>query len=500
MVCQEIIARERGSAAAENLASARGIGDPTSGGKYVMSPEQISDLVRIMLRRWGPGGDAPPGVLKTVLGRMARRAPGIWHRLRDDAPDGSDQLEQLVIAFGVGWGRHVGPRRRLKRGGGWEDIWEPAVRWLEDRVFLCMLRTSRYLEFALNVEGYAFCEHPELNRWIAQRMVVWLIDGTCPCAKLALEHSSSGSAQANYVRRALRCFLQHRVAGWNPEACSFYCFVWQAVKGPNPRKGLRSGAFLPKSLAQSMHFWNLYHDCHLRLVDVLVWVCGIDGSLNFEGLPCLTCLNEGRGQVYDPDAFRAVIPRLVIPKSFGGRYVKAAYWNCQHCRKLKFPDHAFFPGTHYYPDAPDGPSVCPKCRNGRGPGAKRSHVYLLGAFEPRSTQTGCPERDLALDEVVDPASLVDGLSTGGACLGDLTGNACDPRHGEGYYAQLDTALSELDPLASQIIRLRFHSELTPVEVARRLNLPPDRAGALEALAMRTLRAKIEARLEEDEGE
>jgi RNA polymerase sigma factor (sigma-70 family) len=260
--------------------------------------------------------------------------------------------------------------------------------------------------------------------------------------------------------RIRRCQRQHSVKVWDPEVCSFSNFLWQAVKGPMAPRNRNLGQFAPKALVQGMHFWNLHLDSHLHLADVLVWVCNIDGTRNFEGLPCLECQDKGRGKVIDESAFRTVIPRLIIPSSSEGRYSPKDYWNCQHCRRLSFPDYPHFPHRHYYPDYL---AKCPKCGRGRLPGAKRSQVYLLGP--PRQSE---PPSD-------EPP----------------------PEH-TAEKAQLRAALSHLDPKAQKIIKLRYFAYLQVSEVADKLHLTPKEVKSLEADALDQLKAQLQIKNDHDE--
>jgi RNA polymerase sigma factor (sigma-70 family) len=465
---------------------------PAAGWKTIRAPTAkprtmhvsvIIDLLRQLLRIWGPGGEPPQPVLDHIFRKLRTRAPNLLRLLASDSGLAIPPLEELVIAYGLTWGRHRPSRRgTVVASKSWDGVWGPSLEWLEARVFDCMRRASRYLEYGLRVEGYAFGPHPELDHAVAMAMVESFIEGTCPCPKLARENSS----EHNFKRRQLRCELQHQLASWNPERCSFFAFVCQAVKGALPRGGAGSGVFQPKSLTQGMHFWHLHHLCGLRLANVLVWVCPTDGSLNFEDLPCRVCLDTGRGRQFDAQAFRTTIQRLLIPWSAGGRYVSLDYWNCQHCRRVKHPEAIHHPPYSFYPK---DLTLCPKCRKGRGPGASQSSVYVLAPREEvlEEDRTG---RDSSVGSDSDAADedSRDVEPNDGATAGAVGG--------EDRSTLLKAALRALPPLSRRVLDLRFTRALTRVEVAQKLKLSPERVRTLETDALRTLRAQLHAQDEE----
>ncbi len=438
-----------------------------------MSSVSLSGVVWDLLRQVGPGADPPGDAVRAILRLLEVKAPTIRAEVLNEVPRGRMALEQLIIAYGLGWGR---PSAWRHLADSWSGVWDRARHWLEDQVGRCMTRTSRYLEFGLFIEGYAFREHPELSQVFVQKIIAWLIEGTCPCPTLF----STGSDDPSNKRRVIRCSHDHTIIAWNPEASSFLDFVWQAVKGPKPRRDRHLGDFSPKALVQGMHFWNLHHESHLRFGDVLVWICDNDGTSNFEGLPCLECLNKKREKRFDPNAFRTVITRLVVPMPYHGRYLEAAYWNCQHCRNLSYPD-PFFPGTHYYPEPL---SHCPKCGKSRTPGAKRSRVYLLGPREQLGGGLLCDNEPANSDLEAAAPNVEDQLMAG------VDGAICDSQVPDPRLLDLRMALEELDPQARRIIELRGIEQLTLVEAAQQMGLTPERALQLEVTARKQLKAKM----------
>ena len=135
----------------------------------------------------GPEGDPPESMVELLRHVVLRRASGrVLALLRDDWGRGLVELGQLVIAFGLGWGRQIEfePDQPLPRG--WSGVWRKSEDWLERQIFIAMSWTSNYLESGLCVQGYAFGEHPELNLGVAQQMACWFILGTCPCPTLCL--------------------------------------------------------------------------------------------------------------------------------------------------------------------------------------------------------------------------------------------------------------------------------------------------------------------------
>jgi hypothetical protein len=446
-----------------------------------MKPESLPDLLRSVMRSWGPepdrpGGSEPPERMVTALMRLlGSKATKVLREVLEDGQHGLQALEQLVIAFGLGWGRRSGSLPWPGSAVGWDGVWDGARRWLEDQVFRCMTRTSHYLEFGLCIEGYAFREHPDLSPMVVQRMVYWLISGKCPCPKLF----AKGAGGRRSELRVARCLRDHSIAGWDAEACSFLDFIWQAVKGPKPHRARRMGNFSPKALVQGMHFWNLHQESHLHFADVLVWICRLDGSRNFEGLPCLMCLDNKRGGVFDPGAFRTVDRRLVVPLDYEGRYVKAVYWNCQHCRELAYPGH-YYPG-HL--------KTCPKCQRGRGPGTRRSHVFLLGPSGRGGGEVRWPENQADSGSDADEPVLAE-LPVAG-----LDGRILEPHTPNPRIALVRAVLDELEPSARRILELRFVEQLTRGEAARAMGLTTEVARRLEAAARKQFKVKM--RIEEE---
>ena len=425
-----------------------------------MNAESLPDLLRDALKEYGPGGEPPEWVVTALLKRFQYRPSRLLAAVLAGGSRGVGELEELVIAYGLGSGRVLNPA-----AGGWHVVWDKPRKWLEAMVYHCIKTTSRYLEFGLRIEGYAFRRHEELRYEVVQMLVGWLIEGNCKCADLLPDKTQ---------HRKARCLIAHSVKGWNPERCSFSDFIWQAIKGSMARFERKLGKFSPYGLVQGMHFWNLHQVCHLRLADVLVWVCQIDGCRNFEGLPCLECLRNHRRGVCHPSAFRTVIPRLIIPKRWDGRYVEKAYWNCQYCRKFRYGDHDFFPGSHYYPEFL---IACPKCGQGHTRGAKRSHVYVLS-----------PREDRSFEENADLRTKPDGHGVKDLVMAGLDGKLCDSCSAIAPWDIPWSVLDELEPIARQLMELRFFEQLTKVEAAQEMGLTVDQAKRLEAAAMRQIAA------------
>jgi hypothetical protein len=442
-----------------------------------MSRELLSDLLSL-LRTWGPAGDPPENVVRDLTRCLLVEAGRIVTLVEAHDPRGALELKQLVIAYGLGWGRQTVPQRG--DGTNWEGIWDKARIWLEDVVFACICQTSLYLEFGLSIEGYAFREHPEVDRSVAQRLVYWLIHGGCLCPSLF-----AASEGARCEARAARCLRDHSIVGWVPQRCSFLDFVWQAVKGPMPHHDRKLGHFSPKALVQGMHFWNLHSEVDLQFGNVLVWVCKLDRTANFEGLPCRECLEHGRKGIFDQEAFRTVAPRLLITKEHHGRYFPADYWNCQTCRKRTYADDISFPGTHYYPYHL---KTCPKCDNGRGPGAKRSRVYLLAPAERRVSERNWDDGTSPLELTVDESAL-GSLPTAG-----LDGSITTAGHPNPLLEKLRSGLRALDPAERRILELRYIEQLTLVEAALVMGLNPSAGRELEKRALKELKRRIDDEL------
>jgi hypothetical protein len=435
-----------------------------------MRSEAVTELVRGYLRSWGPGGEPPEPVVEAVVARLAESATRLLTRLREGVPFASAQLEHLVIAYGLGWSRWKPRRAPASWRTGWDGVWDKPRLWLEDKVYDCMHRTSLYLEFGLFVEGYAFRPHPELSRGVSFELTQWLIEGSCRCAELTGETAGG----ARYSARLARCLRDHVIQGWVPDECSIFSFLWQAIKGSRAHRERGLGDFSPKGLVQGMYFWHLHDQSKLRFGPVLVWICPRDGSPNFEGLPCRQCLEEQRGKVTAGDAFRDVIPRLLIPRAGHGRYFEAVFCNCQHCGRRSYPDHPFFPGRHYYPWHL---RVCPMCHNGRTAGAARSTVYLLGSRENFDGPAPLPDRV--------------GIAEGPLPFAGIDGRICDSPAGlDPSHLDLRAAMAELEPQAQRILTLRILDQLSPVEAAQELGLSPSQARRLEETAKKLLKAKL----------
>jgi hypothetical protein len=455
-----------------------------------MSLEPLSlllELLRARLRRWGPKGEPPEPVVQALAARAVRLDRGSEQLPLNGESGKCDWLDLLVIAFGLGWGRQLHFVVGQPLPEGWAGVWEKAVIWLNSVVFKAMLSASRFLEFGLGVQGYAFCDHPELNPGVAQQIAVDLITGHCPCSKLCVSPLAHGGTSGNYLRRLERCVRQHAVVGWDPRKASFVDFVYQAVKGIKPSHG---GNCWAVALVQGMYYWYLHELCQLRLVDVLVWVCPTDGSLNFEGLPCLRCRDEQRGEVVIRSAFRTVVRRLVVPRhlNISGRYYEAAYWRCQNCCEALYPGQPFFPGTHYYPEEL---RECPQCKQGRGPGAKRSRVHLLArpesSLEERfvdlsTIDSECaPQEELLADGEGSPESEADPSAADEAAM--LPHET--PK-------KLWAAVGKLTPSKQRLIRLIYQERLTLEEAALRLGVSLAEAGRLHTAATRELKKALAA--------
>ncbi|HXP63333.1 MAG TPA: hypothetical protein VN829_22720 [Dongiaceae bacterium] len=456
--------------------------------------------LRRLLGRWGPASDPPAEVVRHVSRLVRARAGAALGQVLRGEPVGLARLSQLVAAYGLGWCRQLRFTEWESRPCGWGGVWDRAADWLLGVVYKGMLGASRFLEFGLGVEGYAFRRHPELTRGVAQTLAVWLITGTCRCSRLPLGHSSAGAGLANCLRRMARCLRQHSIVGWDPERASLSDFVFQAVKGARTPKRRH---FAPKALVQGMHYWNLHHLSHIHFADVLVWVCGADGSRNFEGLPCLQCRDEGRGGAVDPLAFRTVLRRLIVPKQYDGRYYPTAYWHCQHCGKNGCADHPNFPGGHYYPEERRS---CPWCGKPRGAGARRSQVYLLAPRGAARLMALPSPSDLDFDAVEEESADSAPLGSVGPGEGEpepfaeseSTREPLRPARSAIPPAAVEAAVAGLDRSEQGLVRLMFWEKLTLPEAALRLGLTSHAAKELQTAALKKLETALDAKPEESE--
>src|SRR5690242_12023967 len=123
-----------------------------------MNAELLPVLLRDALRSYGPGGEPPEWVITAVLKRLQNRRRRLRPACLAGGSRGLGELEGLVNAYGLGAGRVI----RLA-AEGWHGVWAKARQWLEVEVSKCIGATSRYLEFGLKIEGYAFREHEELG-------------------------------------------------------------------------------------------------------------------------------------------------------------------------------------------------------------------------------------------------------------------------------------------------------------------------------------------------
>jgi hypothetical protein len=310
-------------------------------------------------------------------------------------------------------------------------------------------------------------------------LVAWFINGKCKCAERCGDPAKGGASASNLKARLARCLRAHNVFGWDPLACSFLDFVFQAVKGFKPEGAgrIKSGA-----LVQGMHYYHLQRLNHIQFVDVLVWVCPHDGTRNFEKLPCLECRKAGRGRVLVPDAWRTVQRWLVVAEQSGARFQDWHYWSCQYCRDHP-PADQHFPGVHYYPDFHD---VCPKCGHRRTRGAKQSRVFIMRPPVNDDREVPLHEfeqflADLPARDAGRPVSPADFAEV------PEPEDEPPPRQRTVYTTdEIHAAIEALDKPLRWLVRARHFRHLTMSEIAETLSLPVGRLEDLHAAAMRKL--------------
>jgi RNA polymerase sigma-B factor len=127
-------------------------------------------------------------------------------------------------------------------------------------------------------------------------------------------------------------------------------------------------------------------------------------------------------------------------------------------------------------------------RLGRAPTVKEIAAEI-GASEDTALEA------LEVGRIAQAASLDTPLERheeGGATLMDLIGGVDQALHDLDAFADLQHALSRLEPRERQVIRLRFFGELSQRQIAQRIGLSQMQVSRLERRAMEKLRAILAA--------
>jgi hypothetical protein len=281
-----------------------------------------------------------------------------------------DRTEEIIVAFGAGWGRRIDPA-----GDIWDGRWLPALDRVTRQVHGWMKATAAWLHFDVRLPGYA--RIAPFPIWEEAQMVarhLWL--GTCDCWRLRYPDDDTPRS-VNAKKRAARCLREHRLSAWKPhKGITLWNFIASAVKGDKPA-GNRTGqkGFSSGTVEQGMFYCDLYRYYDVRLGKVLIWYCPRHPKAYFEleNQTCRECKDEKVYTTFNELHTRHEVVRRLLVKAPTGSYQEQEYWRCQkqEC------------GNYYRVNL----DLCPllDCQHRRTRGAAKSTVRVLGRDEPLSS-------------------------------------------------------------------------------------------------------------------